>query len=228
MSSGELMLPQDRASLYRSVAELHAANIDQGFLSSLGLGFLSLMYRAIDEVDESVLVVSKSDKQVIGFIAGATSMRPIYRRMLRYWPQLFWALLPSLSSPQRVRRIIEILRYSSDKGACSKVTLPTAELLSIAVSHEFRGQRHADDLYRELCEHFLQQKLPAFKIVVGSVLLPAHKFYQRMGAKPTADVEVHHGSASTVYVQWLPLKLPTSNGQSSFLGQVQLVSARRE
>ena len=58
MFSGELMLSQDRASFYRSVAELHAANIDQGFLSSLGVAFLSLMYRAIDEVDESILVVS--------------------------------------------------------------------------------------------------------------------------------------------------------------------------
>ena len=181
MFSGELMLSQDRASFYRSVAELHAANIDQGFLSSLGVAFLSLMYRAIDEVDESILVVSKSDKQMIGFIAGATSMKPIYRRMLRYWPQLFWALLPSLFSPRRVMRIIEILRYSSNKGTSNGVNLPSAELLSIAVSSEFRGQRFADNLYRELCEHFLMQKLPAFKIVVGSVLLPAHSFYQRMG-----------------------------------------------
>ena len=101
-------------------------------------------------------------------------------------------------------RIIKILRYSSNKGTSNGVNLPSAELLSIAVSSEFRGQHFADNLYRELCEHFLMRKLPAFKIVVGSVLLPAHSFYQRMGAQPTAEVEVHHGSASTVYVQWLP------------------------
>ena len=198
--------------LYRSVAELHIANINQGFLSTLGVGFISLMYRAIDEGDDSVLLVAQSDGKVIGFVAGATGMKPIYRRMLRYWPQLFWALLPSLFSPRRVWRIIEILRYSRGGGGSSGATLPAAELLSIAVAPEFRGQRHAENLYQSLCEHFLQRKLPAFKIVVGSALAPAHKFYRRMGAQPAAEVEVHQGSASTVYVQALPwVQLPSAD-----------------
>lgn len=189
--------------LYRSVAELHIANINQGFLSTLGVGFISLMYRAIDEGKDSVLLVEHSEGSVIGFVAGATGMKPIYQRMLRYWPQLFWSLLPSLFSPRRVWRIIEILRYTRG-GSSSGAALPAAELLSIAVAPAFRGQRHAENLYQSLCEHFLQQKLPAFKIVVGSALAPAHKFYRRMGAQPAAEVEVHQGSASTVYVQTLP------------------------
>ena len=199
--------------LYRSVAELHIANINQGFLSTLGVGFISLMYRAIDEGDDSVLLVAQSDGKVIGFVAGATGMKPIYRRMLRYWPQSFWALLPSLFSPRRVWRIIEILRYSRGGGGSSNgVALPAAELLSIAVAPAFRGQHHAENLYQSLCEHFLQRKLPAFKIVVGSALAPAHKFYRRMGAQPAAEVEVHQGSASTVYVQALPwVQLPSAD-----------------
>jgi ribosomal protein S18 acetylase RimI-like enzyme len=196
-----------QAHLYRSVAELHIVNINQGFLSTLGVGFVSLMYRAIDEGDDSVLLLARVNGQVVGFVAGATGMRPIYKRMLRYWPQLFWALLPSLFSPRRVWRIIEILRYSrssSGSGGGSEVVLPTAELLSIAVAPAFRGQGHAENLYQALGDHFLQQAVPAFKIVVGSALAPAHKFYRRMGGQPAAEVEVHQGSASTVYVQTLP------------------------
>jgi len=194
----------NQAHLYRAVAELHVANINQGFLATLGLGFVSLMYRAIDEGEDSVLLVTRVNAQVVGFVAGATGMGPIYKRMLRYWPQLFWALLPSLFLPRRVWRIIEILRYSRSSGGTSGAVLPAAELLSISVAPAFRGQHHAESLYQELCEHFLKRGLPKFKIVVGSALAPAHKFYRRMGAQPAAEIEVHQGSASTVYVQTLP------------------------
>ena len=205
----------NQAHLYRSVAELHIANINQGFLSTLGLGFVSLMYRAIDEGEDSVLLVARVNGQAVGFVAGAMGMGPIYKRMLRYWPQLFWALLPSLFSPRRVWRIIEILRYSRSSGSTSGAALPAAELLSISVAPAFRGQHHAESLYQELCEHFLKRGLPAFKIVVGSALAPAHKFYRRMGAQPAAEIEVHQGSASTVYVQtlpWVPLLSASSGG----------------
>ena len=40
-----------------------------------------------------------------------------------------------------------------------------------------------------------------FKIIVGAPLAPAHRFYRRMGAVPVAEMEVHGGAASTVYLQ---------------------------
>lgn len=202
-ASPDALEQMSQAHLYRTVAELHIANINQGFLSTLGVGFVSLMYRAIDEGDDSVLLIERVNGQAVGFVAGATGMKPIYKRMLRYWPQLFWALLPSIFSPRRVWRIIEILRYSRSSGGASGAVLPAAELLSIAVAPDFRGQRYAETLYRELGKHFLERGLPTFKIVVGSALVPAHKFYRRMGAQPVAEIEVHQGLASTVYVQTL-------------------------
>ena len=213
----DLAARMNKAELYRTVAELHIANINQGFLSTLGLRFISLMYRAIDEERDSVLLVARVDGKAVGFVAGATGMRPIYGRMLRYWPQLFWALLPAMFSPRRVLRIIEILRYSrgGNGNGGSGAVLPAAELLSIAVAAEFRGQRHAENLYQELCEYFEQREVAEFKIVVGAALSPAHKFYLRMGARPAAEIEVHQGSGSTVYVQalpWVPLAVFLSKG----------------
>jgi len=189
-----------KTDLYRSVAALHIANINQGFLSSLGVGFLSLMYRAIDEGENSVLIIAEADGKIVGFATGGMGTGSIFRRMLRYWPQLCWALLPSAFSPRRVWRIVEILRYS---GGAGDTALPVAELLSIAVDPAYRGQHRADVLYRELCEHFTKCGVPAFKIVVGAALAPAHKFYKRMGAQAAAEVAVHGGAVSTVYVQAL-------------------------
>jgi ribosomal protein S18 acetylase RimI-like enzyme len=189
-----------KSDLYRSVAALHIANINQGFLASLGVGFLALMYRAIDEGENSVLITAQADGKIVGFVAGGLGMGTIYRRMLRYWPQLCWTLLPSAFSPRRIWRIVEILRYSSGAG---DTALPAAELLSIAVDPAYRGQHRADVLYDQLCEHFTKRGVPAFKIVVGAALAPAHRFYRRMGARAAAEVAVHGGAVSTVYVQAL-------------------------
>jgi ribosomal protein S18 acetylase RimI-like enzyme len=88
--------------------------------------------------------------------------------------------------------------------------LPKAELLSIVVDGAFRGNGHAEDLYRRLCGHFQSRGVPAFKIVVGEALEPAHRFYQRMGARPVALLEVHKGEPSTVYVQTVIARIPES------------------
>jgi hypothetical protein len=110
------------------VADLHTQNIDQGFLSTLGPGFLSLLYRAIDENPESTLIVAYEDGAVCGFIAGTVNLKQVYRGLLRRWPALVVALAPSLVMPSRLWRILEILRYSRGTGA-DAVSLPEAELL---------------------------------------------------------------------------------------------------
>ncbi len=183
--------------IYRQVAKLHIANINQGFLSTLGVSFASLLYQAIDEGADSVLLTIERDGKVVGFVAGGMGMGPIYRRMFRHTPRLALALMPSLFLPWRIWRMIEILRYSRDNDQSS--LWPRAELLSIALDPACRGQHLAETLYRRLTEFFESQGNSEFKIVVGAALEPAHKFYLRMGAEPVAQTEVHQGQSSTVY-----------------------------
>lgn len=184
--------------IWQQVARLHADNLDQGFLATLGQRFLALMYRAIDECDSSVLLVEQRGDRVIGFVSGARSMGPIYRQMLRHWLRLIPSLFPALLNPGRVWRILEILRYSGNSVAVAD--LPAYELLSIAVDPSARGQGAAERLYMGLVGHCREHGVPAFKIVVGEALAPAHQFYQRMGAEVAGDTEVHRGEKSLVYV----------------------------
>ncbi|MBK5965864.1 hypothetical protein CCR95_17720 [Thiocystis minor] len=194
------MPDQDRRSICRAVADLHARTIEQGFLSTLGPGFLSLLYQAINENPESALIVAYEDGAVCGFIAGTLNLKQVYRGLLRRWPALFVALAPSLLIPTRLWRIIEILRYSRGAGADS-VSLPEAELLSLAVLPSYRGRGHAESLYAGLVRFFADRQQAAFKIVVGAELAQAHRFYRRMGAEPRAEIALHQGASSTVYVQ---------------------------
>jgi ribosomal protein S18 acetylase RimI-like enzyme len=188
----------DKRDLYLQVAGLHVGSIDQGFLATLGVGVVSQMYRAIDEARESVLLVEVRDGRVVGFVSGGVGMGPIYKRMLRHPVALTASLLPSILRPRRMLRILEILRYS--RGNSQPAGLPEAELLSMAVSPECRGQQVAEQLYTRLVDHFKASGIPDFKITVGEALAPAHRFYQRMGAKPAARTQVHAGESSSIYI----------------------------
>jgi ribosomal protein S18 acetylase RimI-like enzyme len=190
-----------KREIYRQVALLHIANINQGFLSTLGVGFVSLLYQVIDEGVDSVLLTVERDERVVGFVAGGMGMGPIYRRMFRHAPRLALALLPSLLFPRRIWRMMEILRYS--RGNDQSSSWPRAELLSIALDPACRGQLLAETLYRRLAEFFESRGNTEFKIVVGTALAPAHRFYLRMGAEPVAQTEVHQGELSTIYRQRL-------------------------
>lgn len=185
--------------IYMQVAKLHIANICHGFLSTLGIGFLSLMYETIDRNTQSVLLVSKEDNRIVGFVAGTSNMRSIYRQMLCSWFRLFLYLCPILFSPKKIWRIIEILRYSSNHDN----DLPTAELLSIVVDQDYRGTKCAENLYQRLTEHFLKRGFTSFKIVVGASLVIAQRFYNRMGAVQALDIEVHNNQKSFVYIHYL-------------------------
>ncbi len=191
-------MPHD-AKTIRQVAKLHASCISQGFLSSLGPRFLTVLYRAIDQCDTAVLIVEKDGTRVTGFVTGGSGMGSVYRQMLRDWPRLGLSLAPALVQPHKIKGILEILTRRDSNGDAT--SLPEHELFSIAVDPAFRGSGTAERLYHALNDHFRASAVPAYRIVVGESLIPAHRFYTRMGAKPVRTVRLHGTSTSTIYVQ---------------------------
>lgn len=189
------------ARTLRQVAELHAGSIDQGFLSSLGIPFLTVLYRAIDRSPCSVLLVERDSTGVIGFVSGGSGMGPIYRQMLRSFPALFLALAPIFLQPRKISGILDILRHGAKRDG--RGDLPEWELFSIAVNQSARGSGAAGHLYQSLCAHARAQGVPAFRIVVGDSLGRAQRFYIRLGAKPVGTVRLHGDATSTVFVQRL-------------------------
>ncbi len=185
---------------YIRIAEIHIGCIEKGFLSSLGASFLALLYQAIDESDNSTLILAEEEGRIIGFVAGTLGIKQVYRTMTEYWGRLFFALAPSLFSARKLRRILEVLLYSKDPGIPGQ-DVPSAELLSISVVKEYRGKQHADRLYQEVIKFFKSRATSRFKITAGESLTAAHSFYRRMGAKAIGKIEVHKGENSILFVQ---------------------------
>lgn len=189
---------------YRQIAHLHAKGINKGFLSTLGEGFLALLYEAIDAAPEAVLLTEVKNGEVIGFVSGACALAPIYKTILMKWPRLIATLAPVLLNPKKLMKILELLWHSS-KGSQPKIIrgepLPEFELLSIAVDFEERRTGIAKRLYERLKQYSTENGISSFKIIVGEDLTAAHSFYLRMGANHVSDIHVHKDRKSFIYVQ---------------------------
>jgi ribosomal protein S18 acetylase RimI-like enzyme len=187
--------------IYQQVAQIHIENINQGFLSTLGEGFLTLMYQAIDESPSSTLIVEKYDEKVVGFVAGGSSFNHIYREMFRHLPRLLYTLSPAFLRPSTILKIFKIVSYTNAEKPLG--TLSHYELYSIAVKKKSRGKGVAKKLYTGLKHYFDDIEASEFKIVVGKSLTDANMFYIKMGAEPQKEISIHEGAKSIVYRQVL-------------------------
>ena len=187
------------SSDYRIVASLHCDNINQGFLATLGVPFLTLLYEAIDTDSKSVLLVERVDSSVVGFVTGTRGLGRIYKQLLLKPLRLIYSLKSCLLSPSKMYKIMEVLLISKDSNTSSD--LPKQELLSIVVNPAYQGGGHAENLFKALCFHFRKEGASSFRIVVGSNLDRAHAFYKKMGSIPVKEIQVHKGAGSIVYVK---------------------------
>ena len=187
--------------IYSEVAELHLKYINKGFLATLGLKFLTLLYEAIDNDENSILIVEEVDNRAIGYVAGGSSMKTIYFKLILRLPELMISLLPALFSLKKIVKIAEIILFKRSSSASKEI--PDEELFSIVVSPEHRGCGHAEKLFLLLCEHFKNKGVSSFKILVGEKLSRAHNFYLKLGSKKIDEVELHKGDISFIYVKSL-------------------------
>jgi len=186
-----------------TVARLHGDAIPTAFLTSLGTKVLTQVYRAMIASPRAVLLVAVDEGQrILGFVGGTTSVRDFYLdfAMSRYAWYVAWSLLTSHGRHilPLWSRALETLRYPFRKNT-TPADLPSAELLSIAVVEEVRGTRVAVKLMEALKCYFKQCGVSEFKVVVGAENLRACRYYEKMGGRLIAQIEVHRGGISHVY-----------------------------
>jgi ribosomal protein S18 acetylase RimI-like enzyme len=195
---GELIRPAVSADA-PFCAMLHRRGIDTGFLSSLGDGFLTVLYRAMISEQAAVVLIAEDESGPIGFVTGMADTGDFYKRFLkRYAFEAGLRASPRLVRPSAIRKVIETLRYGG--GDHSGVE---AELLSMAVVDERRGLGVAQRMQSQLLERMAGMGIPAVKVVVGSNNEKAIASYRRAGFEPAGTIEVHAGESSEVLV-WKP------------------------
>jgi len=175
------------------IAAIHKQEIGSGFLSSLPLPFLQILYGAMIVSPWSFCVVAKDKERVVGFASGVTDVKAFYRYFLahHFFVSLV-ILVPTIFSS--LKKILETLLYPQ-KGR----VLPKAELLVIAITKEFQGRGVGRLLLEGIVERFRQHNIKVFKLIVGEHLKQAIRFYEKNGFVFLTEIMVHGDHVSKVY-----------------------------
>lgn len=180
----------------RVAAELHRTAITTGFLSSLGSAFLGQLYKAVPSCSVGFgFVWEGSSGEVLGMVSCAESTGRLYRQCLKRRGLLMaLTLLKHVLRPSAISRMMETLRYPSQAAE----DLPAAEVLSVAVSENARGQGIGKALMNAAHDEFRRRGIDRVRVAVGGNNRAAKAFYRACGYDLVAE-RAHHGSPMSIF-----------------------------
>ena len=181
----------------REIAALHIEGIGTGFISSLGIDFVTALYEAISEDKSSFGLVAEEDRKVVGFVAFTTNINRLYKSVIfRKGIRFALMLAGKVFSFSSLKKIIVTLFYPA---RIKKLELPRAELLSIVVAKEAQGKGLGRQLLQKGLAECAKRKIDEVKVLVGADNKPANELYQKCGLKLVGKIN-NHGILSNVYV----------------------------
>jgi len=179
------------------VAELHIQCISTGFISSMGIDFVTSLYEAIVQSKSSFGVVAVRNEKVLGFAVFTTNLNKLYKSVVWRKGLIFALLLAgNMLSLRRVKKMFETLFYPA---RTKKMNLPSAELLSIAVGPEERGKGLAGQLIEKSFRYCQKTGVDKVKVLIGADNKPGNKLYLKTGFELVGQI-VNHGVLSNIYV----------------------------
>ena len=194
-------------------ARLHIAGQPGTFLTSLGADVLTVIYRALPDsgcgfgfaahmpesthLPEPIGELRVPEQTLGGFVSATTSMSQLMiemgtRRVAHFAPPL---LRRFVSQPQLALRSAQTLLYpfiSRHKvGADQAGEDRSAELLSIMVEPQSRGQGVGTDLVAALCQRCRQQSIARLDVTVDAQNGAARRFYERHNFAHQYDFQLY-------------------------------------
>ncbi len=190
----------DRSDAGR-MADLHASRITEGFLPTLGVFFLTRLYRRVVMSGDAFAVVARdATGATVGFSATALDVSALYRRfMVRDGVVAGTVAAPRIA--RSWRRVLETLRYPSHAGA---EQLPPAEVLAVAVDPVVAGRGVGRALVEAAQRELERRGVHAAKVVAGADNPAALALYRACGFEEVERIEVHDGIESCVLVWRVP------------------------
>ena len=187
---------------YSSIAKLHRNSIRKGFLSSLGIPFLSRLYEAINRESGACVLVAENKNTIVGFIAGVADIRGLFKKiLLKQWFYFMIPLLHFICNGSIIKKMVETVLYGlkRDKSSQSKDTC-TAELLSVVVRKELQGRGIGKKMVMELETFFKCNDIRKYKVVTFSRDSQSNYFYTSFDFR-LVKTFTHHGNVMNEYIK---------------------------
>jgi len=196
-SQGQVEFKDLQVAHAGQVAALHIQCISTGFISSMGIDFVTSLYDAIVKSKSSLGVVAVRNEKVIGFVSFTTNLNKLYKSLIRRKGLKFALLLAgNVLSLRRIKKIFETLSYPA---RIKKMNLPSAELLSIAVAPEERRKGLAGQLIEKGLRLYRKTGVDKVKVLIGADNKAGNKLYLKSGFELIGQI-VNHGVLSNIYV----------------------------
>lgn len=161
-----------------TIVVLHEKEINYGFASYLGGGFLKYLYKTFIGCEYGfAFVATDRNGKVTGFITGVTNLSKFYKRFLQKYSLIAgFLVLPKLLHWKAIKSVYQDLLYPSEE---TRHNLPKAEIVSVAVLPHARGRGIGRLLTEAALEEFRKRGVNKIKVLVGD-RLQANNFYRRM------------------------------------------------
>ncbi len=181
----------------RAVAELHISGIKTGFISSLGLDFVTALYEAIAKSTYGYGFVAIMHGRVVGFASFATDLGGLYKSViLKNGLRFIFSLARKMMSPKVARKALETLFYPT---RIRNMQLPAAEFLSMVVSADARRKGLATEFIKVGFAEAASRGIEKLKILAAVDIKPINKLYEKLGFELVGQID-NHGVISNVYV----------------------------
>jgi predicted ATP-grasp superfamily ATP-dependent carboligase/ribosomal protein S18 acetylase RimI-like enzyme len=181
----------------RAVAELHIAGIKTGFISSLGMEFVTGLYEAIAKSTYGYGFVALLNNEVVGFASFATHLGGLYKSViLKNGFRFFFQLARKMLSFKNIRNALETLSYPA---RLKNMNLPAAEFLSMVISEQARRKGLATEFIKTGFAEAAARGIEKLKILAAVDIKPINKLYEKLGFELVGQID-NHGIISNVYV----------------------------
>jgi len=191
------------ASEARQIADLHKRVIREGFLTHLGIPFLTQMYRAF-AVDPGVcLIVAQHGDRIAGFTCTAIDLPQTYRRfMLKRGVAAAAAAARTLLKPASLRRVIETLRAArvGDNTKVAEAQDRQPVLMNLCVDPAEQRKGLGRMMMKETALWLAENAKEVLVAVTGESQRPAVEFYRHLGAIEQGTSNVHGDGRSHRFI----------------------------
>lgn len=178
------------------IARLHIEGIKTGFISSLGIDFVTALYEAIAESDYGFGFVAEDDGKVLGFVAFTTNINKLYKSVILSEGFHFAFLLAGkMLSFKTLKKMFQTLFYPAKT---KKMKLPSTEFLSMAIAKDARRKGLATTLMRKGFAECARRGIERVQMLVGADNEAANKLYQKCDFNLVGQTE-SHGVKSNIY-----------------------------
>lgn len=179
------------------IGQLHISGIPTGFISSLGLGFVTALYEAIAKDKNSFGFVAVEDDRILGFVAFSTNLSKLYKYVIfKKGFRFGFILARKMLSIETIKKVWANLFYPKKM---KQMNLPDAELLSIVVATDGQGKGIGTKLIEAGLKECCKRNIDKVKVLVAADNEPANRLYKKCGFGLVQQIK-SHGTLSNIYV----------------------------